>query len=175
MNKFYRLLRYDWPLHFVLLLTNWLPDNIIFIRFRGALATPFFKKCGKKLGLGRNTVFYNSSKISFGDYVYVAYNCWFASGEDILIDDEVLFGPGVIVTSTNHTRSNGSYRFGHGIDKPIHIKKGTWIGGNSTITAGSVIGEGCVIGANTVIIGNVPDNVLFAGNPGKMIKEYEEG
>lgn len=61
------------------------------------------------------------------------------------------------------------------MDKPIHIKKGTWIGGNSTITVGSVIGEGCVIGANTVIIGNVNDNVLFAGNPGKMIKEYEKG
>ncbi len=173
MKNLFRLLRYDWPLHFVLLFTNWLPDNVIFIRLRGRLAKPFFKRCGKKLGIGRNVVFYDSSKISFGDYVYIAYNCWFAGAEEIVVENEVLFGPGIIVTSTNHNRQNGSYRFGSGIDKPILIKKGTWIGGNSTITAGSVIGEGCVIGANTVVAGTVDDNSLYAGNPGKKIKTYE--
>lgn len=159
-------------MHFVLLLTNWLPDNVIFIRLRGFLASPFFKSCGKKLGIGRNVVFYDPSKISFGSYVYIAYNCWFAAAEEIVVEDEVLFGPGIIVTSTNHDRQNGSYRFGSGIDKPILIKKGSWIGGNSTITAGSVVGSGSIVGANTVVSGVVNDNVLFAGNPGRQVKEY---
>ncbi len=172
MNKIYRLLRHDWPMHFVLLFTNWLPDNVVFIRLRGRLAAPFFKSCGKKLGLGRNIVFYNPSQISIGDHVYIAYNCWFSASGEIIIEDEVLFGPSVIVASSNHNRVNGSYRFGEGIEKPILVGKGSWIGGNSTITAGASIGKGSIIGANTLVTGEIEDNVLFGGSPGKKIKNF---
>ncbi len=71
----WRLLRYDLPLHFVLRLTNWLPDNVMFIRLRGRLARPFFKSCGTRLGLGRNITFYNPSKIEIGEDVYIGYGC----------------------------------------------------------------------------------------------------
>ncbi|MCO5259133.1 MAG: hypothetical protein M9916_03230 [Crocinitomicaceae bacterium] len=57
MTNLIRLLRYDWPLHFVLLLTNWLPDNVVFLRLRGYLAHFFFLSCGKNLRLGRNLTF----------------------------------------------------------------------------------------------------------------------
>ena len=60
-----------------LLFTNWLPDNVIFINLRGRLARPFFKKCGKNLGIGRNVCFYNPSKMEIGTNVYIAYGCWF--------------------------------------------------------------------------------------------------
>lgn len=174
MNKLYRLVRYDWPLHFVLLLTNWLPDNVVFIRLRGGLASPFFKKCGEKLGIGRHVVFYDPSKIEIGNWVYVAYGCWFSSSNGIIIEDEVLFGPYNVVASANHTKQNRSFRFGHPSGDTILFKKGCWIGAHCTIMPGSVIGEGSVIGANSIVIGNILPNCLYAGNPCELKKEFHD-
>lgn len=172
MNKIYRLIRYDWPLHLVLLLTNWLPDNVLFIRLRGGLAKPFFKKCGKRLGIGRNVTFYNPSMIEIGTDVYIALGCWFSSSGGVSIEDEVLFGPYVILASSNHSRQNNSFRFGEAINQPILIKKGSWLGAHVTVLSGSIIGEGSVIAANSVAMGNIEDHVLFAGNPGAIKKKF---
>ena len=174
MRKLHRLLRYDWPLHFVLLLTNWLPDNVVFIRLRGILARPFFKKCGNRLGIGRNVVFYNPSRIEIGDLVYIAYGCWFSSSEQIIIENEVLFGPYVVVATSNHTRIQGSFRFGLPIGKSVQFKMGSWIGTNTTVLHGSTIGKGSVVGANSIVSGEVPDNCVFAGNPGYVRKELHD-
>jgi hypothetical protein len=59
-------------LHFVLLVTNWLPDNVVFLRFRGFLAGFFLNGSCKNLRLGRNVTFYNPSKIFISDNVYIA-------------------------------------------------------------------------------------------------------
>ena len=174
MNKFVRLFRYDLPLHFVLQLTNWLPDNVVFIRLRGRLARPFFKKCGNRLGIGRNVTFYNPSKIEIGSDVYIAYGCWFSSGLGIIIEDEVLFGPYNVIATSNHTRLNGSFRFGKAVGKQIRFKKGSWIGANCTILAGTILGNGSVIAANSLAKGDIPDNCVFAGNPGEVKSYYNE-
>jgi acetyltransferase-like isoleucine patch superfamily enzyme len=166
----WRLLRYDLPLHFVLLLTNWLPDNVIFIRLRGSLARPFFKSCGKKLGLGRNITFYDPSNLEIGDYVYIAYGCWFNCSGGIKIGNEVLFGPyGVIVTS-NHILNANSYRFGVAEKAPIIIGDGSWIAAHVTILAGTTIGRGVLIAANSVVRKKVEDFSVYGGVPAKSIK-----
>ncbi len=170
MNKIFRLLRYDWPLHSVLLFMNWLPDNVVFIRLRGTLASPFFKCCGKKLGLGRNLIFYNPSNISLGNSIYIAAGCWFSAGNRIIIEDEVLFGPYNVVASTNHTLHAGSYRFGAPIGAEIKIGRGSWIGGHCTILQGVVIGKSCLVAANSVVNKSVSDNSIVGGNPATFIK-----
>ena len=170
MDKLFRLLRYDWPLHFVLLLTNWLPDNVIFLRLRGFLARPFLGKCGKNFRLGRNITFYNPSKISVGRDVYIAYGCWFMAGERITVGDGLLFGPYCVVVSSNHQRVAGSYRFGTSKQAPISIGFGSWVGAHVTITAGSSIGKGSLVAAGAVVNGVFPDNAMLGGVPAKVIK-----
>lgn len=68
-------LRYDWPLHFVLWVTNWLPDNVIFLHFRGWLARPFLGRCGKGLRLARNIAIHNPRNVRLGQHVFFAYGC----------------------------------------------------------------------------------------------------
>lgn len=170
MNKFFRLIRYDWPLHFVLLFTNWLPDNVMTFRFRGILIRPFFKRCGKDLRVARSNVFINSFNMEFGDHVFIAHGNWFSAAASISVGNEVMFGPGSVIVTLNHTKINSSFRYGPGAAKAISIGAGCWIGGNSSILSGSEIGEGTVVGASTVVRGVVPAHVLFAGNPGKVIK-----
>lgn len=170
-SKLYRLLRFDWPLHFVLLFTNWLPDNVVFLRLRGWLTSPFFGKCGKDLRLGRGIVFYNASRIQIGSHVYIAKGCWFSAGDPIKISDEVMFGPNVVVASSNHTMENGSFRYGKATGAAIVIGKGSWIGANCTITSGTIICEGVLVGANSVAKGQFAARSFYAGNPAKFIKQ----
>jgi acetyltransferase-like isoleucine patch superfamily enzyme len=171
MNKIFRLLRYDWPLHLVLLLTNWLPDNIFFIRFRGSLAKPFFKKCGKNLGLGRNVTFYNSSQIEIGDSVYIAFGCWILGAGKVLIEDEVMFGPYVVISPGNHLKKNGSFRFGPSDFEDMTIGKGAWIGSHCSLVMGAKVGNGTLIASNSVLNKVTENDSLYGGVPAKFIKK----
>lgn len=172
MNKIKRLFRYDYPVHFILLITNWLPDSIIFLRLRGTLVRPFLGHCGTNLRLGRNLTFYNPSKIQIGKDVYIAQGCWLCAGEIIHIDDEVLIGPYTVIVSTNHSRLGNSYRYGESSDKPIHIGKGSWIAAHCTIIAGANIADGCLIGSNSSMQSITKPNELWAGNPASQRKTF---
>src|SRR3989339_530670 len=56
------------------------------------------------------------------------------------------------------------------IKKPVIIGSGVWIGSHSFIFPGVKIGDGAVIGANTLVNKNVPDNAIFYGSPGRVVK-----
>lgn len=166
----YRILRYDWPLHLVLLLTGWLPDNVMILRLRGFLASFFLGKCGKNLRLGRNIIFYNPQNIHIGSHVYIAYGNWFSAGATITIDDEVIVGPYCIFASSNHTKLAGSFRYGIPEQMPIYIGKGSWIAGQCSIVAGSHVGNGVLVATNSVVNGSLAADTMFAGSPARSIK-----
>jgi acetyltransferase-like isoleucine patch superfamily enzyme len=175
LKKITRNLRYDWPMHFILLFTNWLPDNVVFLKLRGFLAKPFFGKCGNDLRLGRNLTFYNCKNIHIGDNVYIAKSNWFSAGGLIIIKNEVMFGPMCAISSGSHSleSNNLSFRYGKPINETIIINNGVWISANCSIISGVEIGSGALIGANAVVNTNVPSGVLYGGVPGKIIKKIK--
>jgi len=171
MKKLWHYLRYDWPLHFMLLFTNWLPDNVFFLRVRGALIRPFFGKCGHDLRIGRNVQFHNPELIDLGDHVYIAYGCSIMANDLIRIANEVMLNPYCVIVSGNHTSINGSYRYGPAILAPIVIEKGSWIASHVVVTAGCTIGENSLIAANAVVTQNMPANVIAGGIPARIIHQ----
>ena len=58
--------------------------------------------------------------------------------------------------------------------KPITVGNNVWIGGNVTILSDVTIGNNVVIGAGSVVTKDVPDSVVVAGNPARVIKELKE-
>jgi acetyltransferase-like isoleucine patch superfamily enzyme len=54
----------------------------------------------------------------------------------------------------------------------IHIEDDCWIGANVVITAGVSIGKHCVIAAGSVVTKSIPEFSIVAGNPAKIIKQY---
>lgn len=170
MNKIKRILRYDLPLHLVLLVTNWLPDNIVFIRLRGLLARPFFRKCGRNLRIGRNVTFYDPSKIEIGNSVYIALGTWLSGGYGITIEDEVLFGPYCVVITADHTMKDGSYRFGGPKGAPVAIRKGSWLGAHVSVMKGVDIGQGSLIAANSVVSKSIEPFSVVGGVPARLIR-----
>lgn len=57
--------------------------------------------------------------------------------------------------------------------KPIKIGKNCFIGCNSIILKGTVLGDGCVVGAGAVVCGKFEDNCVIAGNPAKVVKRID--
>lgn len=55
--------------------------------------------------------------------------------------------------------------------KPIYIGEDCFIGCNSIILKGTVLGNRCVVGAGSVVSGVFEDDCVIAGNPAKAIKK----
>lgn len=53
--------------------------------------------------------------------------------------------------------------------KEIHIGKNCFLGCNSIILKGTILGDGCVVGAGAVVSGKFKDNSVIVGNPAKVI------
>lgn len=48
-----------------------------------------------------------------------------------------------------------------------------WFGGNVTVLAGVTIGRGSTVGAGSVVTKDVPEFVVVAGNPARVLKKVE--
>lgn len=58
--------------------------------------------------------------------------------------------------------------------REIKIGKNCFIGCNSIILKGTVLGDGCVVGAGAIVSGKFEDNCVIAGNPAKVIRKLGE-
>jgi acetyltransferase-like isoleucine patch superfamily enzyme len=170
-NRKYNIIRYDWPFHFISFVCSILPDNIIFIKLRGTLLSYFVKSAGKNLQIGRDVTIYNPSNISFGNNVYIAKGCFFSCGDCIEIGNNILFGPYVVIVTSDHSYSNGAYYWGapKNIGKVI-IKDGAWVSAHTTILSQSIIETGTLIAANAVFKGDSLPRGIYGGIPAKLIK-----
>ena len=61
-----------------------------------------------------------------------------------------------------------------GKDKPVRIEDNVWIGGGVTILKGVTIGRNSLIGAGSMVVKSIPENVIAAGNPCKVIRLLDE-
>lgn len=93
-------------------------------------------------------------------------HCWL-----IEIEDDVVIAPYVYLLThdTSTKKYTGYTKIGR-----INIKKNAFIGARTMVMPGVTIGENSIIGANSVVIKSIPENVVAAGNPAKIICSLEE-
>ena len=60
------------------------------------------------------------------------------------------------------------------IEGKTQIGKNCFIGCNSLVLKGVHLGDGCVIGAGSVVTHDIPDSVVAAGNPCRVLREVSE-
>lgn len=90
------------------------------------------------------------------------------------IGNDVMTAQHVVMSGLNHgfAEVSTAFRYQPCTTSLITIGEGSWIGANSVITAGVSIGKFCVIAAGSVVTRNVPDYSIAAGNPAKVIKQF---
>ena len=100
--------------------------------------------------------------------------------ESVNIGRNVFIGAGCKIYDTDFHPIEAEFRFGDTADitrtktKRIIIEDGAFIGGHSIILKGTHIGENSVIGAGSVVAGNIPANEIWAGNPARFIKKTKD-
>lgn len=57
---------------------------------------------------------------------------------------------------------------------PVTIGNNVFIGADSDVLPGVTIGNNVIVGANSTITHDIPDNVVVAGNPAKILCTLEE-
>ena len=55
----------------------------------------------------------------------------------------------------------------------VILKRNSKLGSHSTILPGVTIGENSIIGAHSLVISDIPDNVLAYGIPAKVIRKLD--
>jgi maltose O-acetyltransferase len=111
--------------------------------------------------------------VELGERVFFNFNCVILDVCPVRIGSFTLFGPAVQILTPMHPL-NAQLRRGKEFGKPIEIGSDVWVGGGALILPGVRIGSGSVIGAGSVVTRDVPEGVLAAGNPCRLIREITE-
>ncbi len=112
------------------------------------------------------------SSLKIGNNVGINHYCFIGMRGDIVIGDNVIFGPRVNVFSENHNYADLDIPIkNQGVtkDKTV-IGNDVWIGANTSIMSGVTIGKGCIIAAGAVVTKDLPDYSIAGGVPAKVIK-----
>jgi acetyltransferase-like isoleucine patch superfamily enzyme len=117
------------------------------------------------------------SRIEIGERVIIRPSTKLFGESEVLqtsitIEDDVLIGCGVHIYINNHSFYDFTLPIidqGYTPDKQVILRRGCWIGANAIILPGVEIGENTVVGAGSVVTKSVPDRVVVAGVPAKII------
>jgi len=92
----------------------------------------------------------------------------------VTIGDNVIIAQNVVMSGLNHGYQDIAVPIGMQpcTTGEINIGADSWIGANAVITAGVKIGEHSVVAAGSVVTRNVPPFSIVAGNPARLIKQY---
>lgn len=120
--------------------------------------------------IGNNVIIGNNVKIQNNNSIY----------EGVTLEDGVFVGTNVTFINDRHPRAilrNGN-QVGHGdwTMGKIHVCYGASIGAGSVIMCGKdrkelTIGKWAMVAAGSVVLEDVPDYAMVAGNPAKIIKK----
>lgn len=89
---------------------------------------------------------------------------------EIVIGNNVRCGANTLITDgdwhQDDPRTSGA--------KPVRIEDNVWLGINVVVLKGVTIGKNSLIGANSIVTKDIPENVIAAGNPCKVIASITE-
>lgn len=111
-------------------------------------------RLGKFFYSNHNLVILDVAPVTFGDFVFVGPNCGFYTATHP-IDPE---------------QRNAGMEWG----EAITVGDNVWFGGGVTVLPGVTIGSNVVIGGGSVVTKDIPDGVVAAGNPCRVLRPITE-
>lgn len=103
---------------------------------------------------------------------FVNSGCFLTTG--VALGRYTLLGPNVAIVGADHVFDLAGVPItfsGRPEKKETFVGRDVWIGFGAIILAGVTIGDGAIIGAGSVITRDVPPFAVYAGIPGKFIRE----
>jgi acetyltransferase-like isoleucine patch superfamily enzyme len=147
-------------------------------------AAPYIR-IGKHVGFGRDAKLEVQAGseavppvITMDDRSGLQRRCVISARNHIHVMRDVIFGPSVLVTDHGGELLEGrpAIQSGHMAGGTIRIEEECWIGFGSVIACEQgelTIGRHSVVGANSLITRSIPPYSVVAGNPARIVKQYD--
>jgi acetyltransferase-like isoleucine patch superfamily enzyme len=132
------------------------------------------KATGKKLRFGSDSFFSDHRLIEIGNNVFMGYRTTISTNVPVIIGDNVMFGPEVMIIGGDHSFKNPGELMRNvktgGINLPIEIENDVWVGARCLILKGVKISEGAVIGAGSLVTKLVLPYSINLGHPSYCVR-----
>lgn len=130
-------------------------------------------------GLASKIFVKKEAELIIGDFSGIS-NTIIHCHNSIRIGNHVNIGAGTLIMDSNFHSTDWRQRLERKTDvqnaqtKPVSIGDNVFIGARCIICKGTVIGDNSMICAGSTVIGNIPPNELWGGSPAKFIKKLPD-
>ncbi|MCF0236235.1 MAG: sugar O-acetyltransferase, partial [Bacteroidaceae bacterium] len=107
--------------------------------------------------------------IRVGERFFANFNLTILDEAEVTFGDDCFVGPNVGIYTACHDIDPVERNSRREWAEPVHIGHNVWIGGGVTILPGVTIGNNVTIGAGSVVVHDLPDNVVAVGNPARVV------
>lgn len=111
------------------------------------------------------------SNIHVGDRLYMNFGCVILDCNTVHIGDHVMCAPYVQIYTAYHTTDPQPRLADLECAAPVRIGNNVWLGGNAIVCPGVTIGDNTTIGAGSVVVKDIPANVVAVGNPCRVLRQ----
>ncbi len=105
-------------------------------------------------------------RLSAGDHVWIGERARFLSLGQISLGSHVCISQEAFLCTGSHNYKSPGFSL---IVKPIDIADGCWIGARAFVGAGVSVGTGAVVAACAVVVKDVSNGTVVAGNPARPL------
>lgn len=133
-----------------------------------------FAEVGENVYIESNFFCEFGFNIKVGNNIYFNHDMVILDCNEVTIGNDVYIGPKVGLYAANHAEDPVERANSGVYSKPITIKDNVWMGGNVQVGPGVTIGENSIIGMGSVVVKDIPANVVAAGNPCRVIRPIKE-
>jgi len=124
---------------------------------------------GRALNLSPTASLSNPENIVLGERVRIGAHSSLWAGPArgrIVLGDDVVIGPNVMVTAANYRFNDGSPVNEQAMNEAdVIVGRDAWIGAGAVLLPGAQIGDGAIIGAGAIIRGKVAPGAIMVGPP----------
>ena len=124
------------------------------------IVQPFFCDYGKQISIGKR--------------FFANFNLTILDEAPVNIGDDCFIGPNVSIYTACHSTDPAERNSRKEWALPVTIGDNVWIGGSVTILPGVKIGSNVTIGAGSVVVKDIPSDVVAVGNPCRIIKKQRQ-
>ena len=152
----------------------WWLTKIVFIQsrvpwpssFRRALLIAFGAKIGHNFYIRPSTNIHFPWKLTIGNNVWLGEGSTILNLAEVEIEDNVAIAHEVYIAAAGHDIFDPTFAYAN---KPILIRKGSWLATRSFVGPGVTIGEGAVVAAGAYAVRDVPAWTIVGGVPARTI------
>ena len=109
----------------------------------------------------------------------IGRRCMISAKNRVHLEEDVMLGPSVLITDHSHEfhdPETAIHAQGLTAGGTVVIGRNCWLGHGAAVISTSgplLVGRNSIIGANSVVTSSVPPCSIVAGNPARVVKQYD--